>query len=239
MKYFLVGLIAAAGSLVQSSTGFGYAIICMALWPLFISFLSASIIEAITAFAMVVYITVRLRRHINFKLLLWPTLSSMLMSTFGILTLMSSTETLLRRILGFCLMLLSVYFIFFSRRIHIRTTRRNGLIAGVISGYCGGLFNVGGPPMVVYFLSVIDDKLEYNATLQCYFCVTTIYIFFVHLLMGNVNAEVMRFGTAALFGLAAGISVGFWLFRRLTMTNLKNLVYGFMILAGLYLAICG
>ena len=34
----LVGLISVAGSFVQASTGFGYAVTVMALWPLFLPY---------------------------------------------------------------------------------------------------------------------------------------------------------------------------------------------------------
>ena len=48
--YILTALVAFAGSFVQSSSGFGYAIICMAIWPMFMPFYTASILEAIAAF---------------------------------------------------------------------------------------------------------------------------------------------------------------------------------------------
>ena len=49
---------------MQSSSGFGYAIICMAIWPMFMPFYTASILEAIAAFFMVIYIAVKLWKFI-------------------------------------------------------------------------------------------------------------------------------------------------------------------------------
>lgn len=239
MSYVLVALIALVGSFVQAASGFGYAIICMALWPLLLPFRTASIIEVLTAFAMVVYIALKLRKSINWRVLLWPVLTSMAASTLGVFTLMASTESLLRRILGGVLICLGVYFIFFSDRLRLRPTRLTGMIAGLVSGFCGGLFNIGGPPMVAYFLAVTDDKLEYNATLQCYFCATTIYIFLVHLVMGNVTGQVMQYSGAALVGVVVGTGGGMALFRRMSMAGIRKFVYAFMTVAGLSLAILG
>lgn len=239
MSYLIVALAALLGSFVQSASGFGYAIICMSIWPLVLPFRSASIIEVLTAFVMVVYITLRLRRHINWKLLLWPAATSMLFSTLGVFTLMASTESSMRRILGVALICLSIYFIFFSDTVHLKPTRLTGFAAGIISGFCGGLFNIGGPPMVAYFLSVTDDKMEYNATLQCYFCLTTIYIFAVHFVMGNVTQEIMELSGAALVGLAVGTGIGSQLFRRLSMAGIRKFVYIFMVTAGIYLVVMG
>lgn len=239
MNFAAVALISFFGSTVQSATGFGYAIICMAVWPLVIPFRTASVIESVTAFAMVAYITLRLRRHINWKLLLPSVVPSVLMSTFGVVSLMTSTETLLRRILGGILCVLAVYFIFFSERIRLRPSLWAGAAAGLLSGYFGGLLNIGGPPMVAYFLSATEDKLEYNATLQCYFCLTTVYIFLMHFLIGNVNGEAVRYGGAALLGLAVGTAAGFAVFQRLSMPILKKCVYAFMTVMGIYLMIHG
>ena len=239
MTYWAVAGIALLGSFVQAASGFGYALICMALFPLLLPFRTASIIEVVTAFVLVVYIAVRLRKSINFKLLLWPSLAAMCVSTFGVFALMASTETLLRRILGGALICLSLYFHFFSSKLRLKPTRTSGIIAGMISGFCGGLLNIGGPPMVAYFLSVTDDKQEYNATLQCYFTITTLYIFLLHFIMGNVTGEILQLSGAALVGLGLGTLAGMRLFRRLSMSHIRKCVCVFMSIAGIYFIIIG
>lgn len=61
----LVGLISVAGSFVQASTGFGYAVTVMALWPLFLPYKTALVVELLAALALCVVIAVRYRRSIN------------------------------------------------------------------------------------------------------------------------------------------------------------------------------
>ena len=231
----LVAIIAFFGSMVQSCSGFGYAILCMTFWTRLMPFVSASIIEAVTAFFMVVYLAVRLWRHIDFKLLLPPLAVSTLFSFFGINTLMSLSDAVLQRILGVALLALAGYFVFFSSRVHLRPTATNGMIAGMISGFSGGLFNIGGPPIVAYYLSITDDKNKYNATLQAYFTLSTASIFAIHLARGNVTAQMLPAGAAALVGTALGTAVGFAIFQRLPMKSIKTFVYGFMVIAGCYL----
>ena len=172
--YILTALVAFAGSFIQSSSGFGYAIICMAVWPMFMPFYTASILESIVAFFMVIYIAVRLWKFIDWKLLLPPVIMATVTSFLGVNTLMSLDEEVLSKIMGTVLLILAVYFIFFSSKVHLKGGIVSGLAAGAISGFCGGLFNIGGPPMVAYFLSVTDDKEKYNATLQMFFTINTI-----------------------------------------------------------------
>lgn len=228
----LTALIALAGSFVQSASGFGYAIVCMTFWPMLMPFRTASVLEAFTAFFMVVYLTVRLWKSVDWKLLAPPLLVSAAFSQLGVSALMSLSETALRKILGGALVLLVCYFVFLSKRIRLRGGLRAGLCAGLISGFCSGLFNIGGPPMVAYFLSVTEDKRVYNATLQAYFCVNTAALFFIHLLRGNVNADIAPLAVSALAGTALGTLTGYLVFKRLSLVGVKRFVYAFMAVAG-------
>lgn len=235
----LVALIAFAGSFVQSTTGFGYAVTCMALWPLLLPFKTASVMELLTAVFMSLYIAARYWKFINWRQLLWPSLAAIVTNWVGVQILQNSTDTLLRRILGVALMVLAVYFIFFSERMHIRPTRRNGLIAGAVAGLTGGMFSIGGPPIVAYYLNALDDKREYTATTQMFFIVTILSLLAMHLRLGNVTGEVLQYSAAALVGLAAGTGLGMAAFRRLPLVTIKKLVYGFMLVMGLYILIFG
>ena len=232
-------LAALAGSFVQSAGGFGYAIVCMSVWPLFLPFRTASILEAVTAFFMVVYIAVRLRKAIRWRALWPPVLASLACGWLGVDTLMRLDDAVLRRILGASLLVLACYFLFLSEKIRLKGGIAAGLAAGAVSGFCGGLFNIGGPPAVAYFLAVAHSKEEYNATLQAYFCLTTLNIFGVHFLRGNVTAAMLPLFAAALAGVGAGTLLGFAVFRRLTMQDIRKFIYGFMTAAGLYLLLRG
>ncbi|URW86897.1 sulfite exporter TauE/SafE family protein [Blautia wexlerae] len=109
-------------------------------------------------FFMVIYIAVKLWKFIDWKLLLPPVIMATVTSLLGVNTLMALDEAVLSKIMGTVLLVLAVYFIFFSSKVHLKAGLVSGLAAGAVSGFCGGLFNIGGPPMVAYFLSVTDDK---------------------------------------------------------------------------------
>ncbi len=239
MDLLYLVLIAAIGSFIQTSSGIGYAILTMALWPIFIPFRQASAVELITGFIMVIYILFRLSGRINFRLLLFPLISSVLLSTCGVFTLMSGTEVFLRRILGIFLLILSAYFIFFNGKIRIRPTRINGLIAGGLSGFFGGMLGIGGPPIVIYLMSVTDDKIEFNATLQGYYIFSSISILILHLFMGNVTGGTLKYSAVVMLGVLAGTGAGISLFKKLSMDTVKKLVNVFMAVAGIYLIITG
>lgn len=189
MIYILTALVALAGSCVQSSSGFGYAIICMAIWPMFMPFYTASILEAIAAFFMVIYIAVKLWKFIDWKLLLPPVIMATVTSLLGVNTLMALDEAVLSKLMGTVLLVLAVYFIFFSSKVHLKAGLFSGLAAGAVS------------------------------------------VFLIHVFQGHVSGAMLPLVGAAL----AGTAVGMFLFRRLTMTGIKKVVYIFMMCAGSYL----
>lgn len=193
MIYILTALVALAGSCVQSSSGFGYAIICMAIWPMFMPFYTASILEAIAAFFMVIYIAVKLWKFIDWKLLLPPVVMATVTSFLGVNTLMALDEAVLSKIMGTVLLVLAVYFIFFSSKVHLKAGLFSGLAAGAVS------------------------------------------VFLIHVFQGHVSGAMLPLVGAALAGTAVGTAVGMFLFRRLTMTGIKKVVYIFMMCAGSYL----
>lgn len=122
---------------------------------------------------------------------------------------------------------------------HIRPLLRNAAIVGVISGLCGGLFSVSGPPMILYFVSVIPDKEEYMGTTQCYFLLNNIYLLLVrsllHLIPGGILAPTL-WGAA---GLLIGSFLGGRIFRSINARKLKSAVYMVMAASGLWIAFNG
>lgn len=239
MTYIWIMIVSFLGSFIQGTTGFGYAIICMSLWSLLIPFKVASILEVISAFVMTVIITFKLRDHINFKLMIIPFISSMVGSTIGVSLLMRQDDGVLKKILGIALVFLSIYFIFYSHKVQIKPTKTNSVIFGFISGICGGLFNIGGPAIVIYYLATTKDKLEYNATLQANFVLNITYTFLVHLFYGNVTIEVLKYSAVSVVTLCIGTLLGLKMFHKLSPESLKKIIYGFMIIMGVFLVIKG
>ena len=237
--FILIGLIVMVASTIQSATGFGFALVCMSLLPLLIPFRTAAIIEIITVFFINLFISLKLRKFIRFRLLLWPFLGNLLFIPAGVYVLMISSEIFLRRMVGIALLILMAFFVFLSDRVRMRATPLSGFVAGSVSGFIGGMIGIGGPVMAIYFLSVTDDKKVYNATIQSYFLIGSVYTFVLHLVAGNVTGDALRYGAVALSGLCIGTAVGFAIFKKLSTTALKKIIYVFMVLIGLYLLISG
>lgn len=239
MTLVLVALISVAGSFVQASTGFGYAVTVMALWPLFLPYKTALVVELAAALVLCVVIAARYWRFVNWRQLLVPGSVALVTNWLGLQIMSGTSDTVLRRLLGGALMMLAVYFLAFSEKLKIRPTVAAGLITGAVAGLSAGMFSIGGPPIVIYYLAAFKDKREYTATTQMFFILISVWLLVMHVFMGNVNAQVIACSGAALAGLGIGTAAGLAVFKTLPMKRIKLLVYLFMLVMGLYILIVG
>lgn len=239
MQMLLLGLASMSSSLLQAVTGFGFGIVMMAIMPLFLPYEAALNISTILSLSLNLTILARCWKHINWKLLAFPALFCIMGSSAGMWLMHESPSPIYKRLLGVFLVCLAIWFYFFSDKVHIRPLLRNAAIVGVISGLCGGLFSVSGPPMILYFVSVIPDKEEYMGTTQCYFLLNNIYLLLMrsilHLIPGGILVPTL-WGAG---GLLIGSFLGGKIFRSINAKKLKSAVYVVMAASGLWIAFNG
>ena len=143
----------------------------------------------------------------------------------------------LKQALGVILIVLSLYFLFFSKRIKVKATPVTGTVAGSVSGVLSGFFGMGGPPMVLYLMAATDDPMIYLATSQFQFASTGAYNFIVRALNGMITIDLLGWFAVGLIGLAGGIGIGTMIFKRLSAKHLKLCVYLFMVIVGIWFAL--
>ena len=137
-------------------------------------------------------LTWKLRKSINMRIIL-PVHDLYIGKGHGINVVMSIDEDILKISLGIVLILFSIYFHFYKEKIKIKPTFMNGIITGLSSGVLAGLFNTGGPPLVLYYSVAARDKMEYNSSLQVIFAVSALYAVITHIIYGNINPGTIRY----------------------------------------------
>ncbi len=228
-----------AASFVERVCGFGMGIVMMTVLPFLCkTFGEATALSGLISLVSTTFLAFRYRKHIRLKLLLAPLAAYIPINYLAIWLVSGSDVTVLKIALGIFLILLSLYFIFFSAKISIKANVGTGLCAGSLSGLSGGAFSVGGPPIVVYLLSATgDDKLVYLATIQCFFALTGYVSNFGRLLSGFVTVDVLTLLPIGLFAMVLGIFLGSLVYRKLNAAAMKKCVYAFMAVAGILLIV--
>lgn len=229
----LVCLMAFVASFVQRTSGFGFGIVVMAVFPhLLSSYGESTALSGILAALTSVVTAVKMRRFVPWRKLL-PILMTFLVVSFfatGFVAHVSGGE--MKHILGAVLIIVSLYFFFLSDRIHLRPGLPLQVGMGTLSGVMGGLFAMQGPPAVIYFISSTNTKEEYIAMTQWYFFVGNAMMTMYRFFDGFVTASVIRHAAFAIPAVIAGIIIGDKASGHIRLSLLRRLVYAFLAVSG-------
>ena len=233
----LLVLVGLGAGFVQRVSGFGLGIFAMLFMPYFMPSPVAAAVSCLISCGTSLYNAVSNRKSINFRTLI-PLLSvSLVVIPIAVQFSTSVPEKLLKTLLGVVLIALSIYFLFFSERIHIKPTVLNGVIFGGLGGFLNGLFSTGGPPVVLYLVHATPDKLVYFATIQFYFAMTNIYSTAVRVANGIITWEILLLALIGFAGCALGNVVGGKVFDKLDTRRFKQVIYWGMIVSGVLMIV--
>jgi len=233
MLYEIILITTFCASFVQASTGFGFGILAMSVYPFLLPVPQAAALSTISSLVLSATVLYHNRRFLRLDVL-WPALvSNIAVSTISIYFLSGLDSLLLTRLLGVVLILISAYFFLFGNGIKIRPTLLNGFIAGSISGFGTGMFAVGGPPLVIYLLSALDNKDEYRSSITAIFLVSGLVNTVTRAANGIITGHIMSLWAISLVAVALGTFAGNKVFRKLNEQMLRRAVYIFCGISGL------
>ncbi len=231
---FLIFFLCIVSAFVFRTTGFGFGIVIMTVLPsLMPSYGEATALSGLLAMSMSIFVAYRMRKFVTWKRLLPMLVTFGLLSAVAIFTLKRLDDVILRRILGVALVLISIYFSFFSQKIHLRPTVPTQVGAGIISGLMGGFFGMQGPPAVLYFVSSEPDKEHYLAMIQHYLLLGNVIMTMVRWRNGFVTSTVGLDYLYGIGGVAIGAAIGSWAFRKIPNKYFRYVVYGYIAVAGI------
>ena len=229
-------LLAAGASFIQRTIGFGFGIFIMTALP----FLMPSYAEAVTLSGLLsltsaTVVMIQYVKFVTWKRLLPMVGAFVIFSTAAIFMLDKIEGPAMRHILGIMLIILSLYFSFFKEKLQkfIRPTKGWLLGTGSVSGVMGGLFGMHGPPVVLYLVVSEPSKDHYMGMIQTYAVITNITMLIVRAWNGYVTPTVGITYLYALGGLAIGILVGNWAFKRIPSRLFTYIVYAYIGISGM------
>ena len=184
----LLGVVVAMGSLVQSTIGFGIAVVAapfvVTLRP---ELMPASLIVCV--FFLPLLQLVGGARDIAWPHLRWALAARILATPIGVLLVSVASADAIALIVGL-LILVSVGAS--VRSVDIRLDRRNSAAAGLITGVSGTAASIGGPFFALVLQHERPERLR--ATLAAFFLVGTVLSMTGLTIGGQVDAEDVRAG---------------------------------------------
>ncbi len=227
-------LLSIGASFVQRTTGFGFGIFIMTMLPAIMSSHGeATTLSGILAMTTSLIIVIQKYRFIVWRRLLPILLTFIVVSIGAIFVLKRMEYSILNILLGITLVVVSIYFSFFSKRIKVKTTLPVQITAGTLSGLMGGFFGMQGPPAVLYFVNSEKDKEHYLAVTQTYFLVGNIMMTIARAYNGFFTTAVSMGYIYGITGVVIGNLIGAWVFRHITGSLLKYIIYAYIGISGL------
>lgn len=232
-ELILITLITLGASYIQSVTGFGFGIFAMIFLPSLLIYTESnfisSVLSSITSLALVFV----LRKKISWKNIIFPIIGSFFATYAAVYFIKSQKNETLTLFLGIALFILSVYFFFFSDKIKIKPTPLSGLIAGTVSGIMSGMFSIGGPPVVIYFMQSEDDSDSYLATISAYFVFSGMISIVTKAAAGFVTKNALEGLIVGLLGMFIGSFIGKLTREKTKPKMIKKAVYAVMAVSGI------
>lgn len=228
----LVAPVTLCASYIQSVTGFGFGIFAMMLLPALLLYTEANVLSSMLSVLTSVTIAFVMRRSISWKNTVFPLIGCLFATYVAVNFVKTQKNETLMLLLGAVLFILSLYFFFFSGKIRIRPAWYTGLIAGLFSGLMGGMFSIGGPPVVIYFLQSEEDSDHYLATISSYFVFSGVISVATKAVAGFLTTNVWAGFAFGVLGTAAGSWIGKRTREKTKPAALRKAVYGFMALSG-------
>lgn len=227
----LVGFCAA---IIQTTGGFGFGSLFVPLVSLIIAYRYATFISIITCIFLQLTIIIKYFKKIQWDLIILPAIISFFTSYLGIRLMVHFSSNSMAVFLGLFLWILAIYLIFFAPKIRLQKSPIAEIIVGAISGFTGGMFAVGGPPMVAYYDSVIDDPITYQATIQTFFFLTSLAMVTEDLMCIHLNSRISILANFGIAGCLIGTFVGTKILQKISMKTVRKIAYIVMLIAGTY-----
>lgn len=225
-------------AVIQSSLGLGFAMLSSAVLPLFLPMVESTVLISIAVTVLGFYLTWKVRRYINYKVA-FPAVAGLLIGkALGVMMLMHIHNDVLKRFLGFVLLSFAVFFVV-GKELRIRPTVWKGLFLGILAGILGGLYNLAGPFLVIYFLSTCPDKYEYSASMNFSFAPASLLGTVMHYFYGNITQPILYLSIFNVAAVVAGILTGLSIFKHIDRKRMEKCLYILMGVMGVFLIITG
>jgi len=230
----LVALIIFLAVFIQSSVGFGLALVSMPLLVPLLGIQTASPLVALVSMIAELIILFRYRHALNLRALAPLTIAAVIGIPIGVLALRNLDASIVTTLLGVILILYSIYALF-SPNLPELASNAWAYGFGFVAGMLGGAYNTSGPPVIMYGNFRRWPPEEFKSNLQGFFIVVGLIVIAVHAASGNITNEVWNNVLLSLPGIALGLIAGFLLSKRINAKLFRKIVLVLLIVLGIRL----
>jgi len=234
LTLLLVSSIVFLGCLTQSLTGFGVALVTMALLPSVIGLKIATPFVALVGGVLEVLMLVRYRASIDFKSIKGLLIPSTIAIPIGVMYFRRLDENSALFILG---VIITVYAIYGMAGFRLPELHHPAWawMFGFAGGLLGGAYNTAGPPVIVYGNCRRWSPQVFKSNLAGFFIIISMVVIATHWISGNLTSDVWFIFLVSLPALFIGFWLGQSMDRWLNPESFRRIVLAALIILGMRL----
>lgn len=234
MQTFLITTVIFLAVLTQSVSGFGVALVAMALLTQLIEIHLATPLVTLVAISLEIVLLIRYRHDLNLKAVWQISAASVIGVPIGIVAFKKIEEDVVLTVLGMVLLAYALYALLnlkLPRLAHQGWAYSFGLVAGILAG----AYNTSGPPVIIYGNCRGWLPAEFKGNLQGFFLLNGIFVLIGHALAQNLTLLVWQTFLWTLPAIGLGVVVGLNIDRHLNQVQFRKVVLGLLVVLGLRL----
>ena len=225
-------------TLVQSTFGFGQAIIAVPLLALTIPLRIVTPLVVLISITIGTVVVIQDWRKVHLSSVAWLLVSTFLGIPLGIVLLAGSHPHVLKAVLAAVIMAFAGSHLLGRRPPALKSDSRPWLLGcGFLAGIMGGAFAMNGPPVVMYGAMRGWSPQQFRATLQGYFLISSLVSMAGYWFAGLWVATVTRDYLMALVAVLPAIFLGRVINRRLRGDAFLKFAYSALVCVGALLLI--
>ncbi|GAB4516364.1 MAG: sulfite exporter TauE/SafE family protein [Anaerolineae bacterium] len=237
LDYLILTFVVVLSVFTQTAAGFGIALVSMPLLTGLLGLSIASPLVTLIAFSTRPVLLLRYRQGFSLREIRGLLLAALAGICTGLLISRRITdETLVERLLGAVVICYSLYSLL-NPRVPALKPRWTQYPAGYFSGILAQLYNVGGPPVVMYADSRRWLPATFKGNLQAYGVITSAMVFASRIINGEFTTEVMQYYFSVIPAIILGMGLGFLLDRYLNGLLFRRMVLLLLIATGFTLIV--
>nr|WP_051667235.1 sulfite exporter TauE/SafE family protein [Alkalicoccobacillus plakortidis] len=219
------------GAFIQGATGLGLGLVITAILPFFLTVKETTLLVISLLIISGLTVTCKYYKHLVWKEIL-GFLVVVLVGRFVAFFILSAYGDMdfLKIWLGVVLLLIVIYQLLSAKKmdtiVELSPRRKNvsqiGL--GFTAGLIGGVFGLGGPFIVLYFLLFYPQKkFSYIVSVQAVTTVASLFSISIHAVNGDFYPSFFTYFLIGLVAVILGTNLGLRLFEKVNATIVKRI----------------
>lgn len=226
LMIFTFVLVITFSSLVQSSLGFGFAMVAMSVLPLLVGIRDANVIVSIASLTPSAYAAWIYRKHLDSQSFISSTAAAICTLPLGLWALKMVSADLLTRSTGLAILFIAVEGLVqrTSEPKEIKQARIWSVIAGAGSGILSGALSIGGPPIVAFATRQSWTPKQFKAFVTLFLLIVTATKVAGMTAIGLLNPQILWLCLISIPFCYAGGKLGVWIADKIDPKTFRIVV---------------